>query len=122
MALNGDLHRQLTALAQQFQLFECIACAQTLRQFCQDHHIQGRYIILFTGSTEDPFCNIYHEQLQCNISINGYHAAIAVAISQEELVFDNIHPNGVPRIEWLKNFYSPMQDLGQDFKIIESEF
>lgn len=61
-------------------------------------------------------------QLQCNISVNGYHEAIALQLDQEELVFDNLHPAGIPRIQWLKNFYSPMQDLGQDFKITESTF
>ena len=122
MTSNVDLQSQLTAIAQQFPLFECVACAQALQQFCQSHQIPGKHIRLFTGSAEDPFCNIYHEHLQCNISINGYHAAISIEISQEEWIFDNIHPNGLPRMAWLKNFYSPMQDLGQDFKIIESEF
>lgn len=122
MSINGNLRSQLTTLAQKFRLFECVTCAQALIQFCQVHRLSGKHIRLFTGSTADPFCNIYHEQLQCNISVNGYHEAIALQLDQEELVFDNLHPAGIPRIQWLKNFYSPMQDLGQDFKITESTF
>ncbi|WP_445636670.1 papain fold toxin domain-containing protein [Nostoc sp. DSM 114161] len=66
-------------------------------------NISGKQISLFTGSTEDPFCNIYHERLQQNISINGRHEAIAVEIDAEELIFDNIHPEGIPKVDWINN-------------------
>jgi hypothetical protein len=59
-----------------------------LRQFLIDQNISGKQVSLFTGSTEDPFCNIYHERLRQNISINGRHEAIAVEIDGQELIFD----------------------------------
>ncbi|MEH1912706.1 papain fold toxin domain-containing protein [Nostoc sp.] len=51
-----------------------------MRQLLIDQNISGKQVSLFTGSTEEPFCNIYHKRLQQNISINGRHEAIAVEI------------------------------------------
>ncbi|MBD2679884.1 MULTISPECIES: papain fold toxin domain-containing protein [Nostoc] len=118
---NASLQNQLSAIASQFQVFECVPCAIVLRQFLIDRKISGKQISLFTGSTEDPFCNIYHERLQQNISINGRHEAIAVEIDGEELIFDNIHPEGIPRVDWINNLYCPAQDLGGNFQITETE-
>jgi hypothetical protein len=93
-----------------------------LRQFLIDQNISGKQVSLFTGSTEDPFCNIYHERLRQNISINGRHEAIAVAIDRQELIFDNIHPEGISRVNWINNLYCVAQDLGGNFQITETEF
>lgn len=119
---DANLHRQLSAIAEQFQVFECVSCAIALRQFLISQHVSGKQIKLFTGSTEDPFCNIYHERLQQNISINGRHEATIVEIDGQELVFDNIHPEGISRIDWINNLYCPAQDLGSNFQITEIEF
>ncbi|MFM6104914.1 MAG: papain fold toxin domain-containing protein [Sphaerospermopsis kisseleviana] len=119
---NNDIRSQLTDIAEQFHIFECTACADALRQFLIEEKIPGKEINLFTGSTEDPFCNIYHEILQQNISINGRHYAIAVEIDGQELIFDNIHPEGISRVNWINNFYCVIQDLGGEFQITETEF
>lgn len=88
----------MRAIAEQFQIFESVSCAVALREFLIAYNIPGKQVSLFTGSTEDPFCNIYHERLQQNISINGRHEAIAVEIDGQELMFDNIHPEGISRV------------------------
>lgn len=119
---KASLHSQLSAIAAQFQIFECVPCAIALRQFLIDQYISGKQITLFTGSTEDPFCNIYHQRLRQNISINGRHKAIAVEIDGQELIFDNIHPEGISRVDWINNLYCPAQDLGGNFQITEIEF
>jgi hypothetical protein len=119
---NANLRRQLNAIAEKFPIFECVACAIALRKFLISQKIVGKQISLSTGTTEDPFCNIYHERLQQNISINGRHEAIAVEIDGQELIFDNIHPEGISRVDWINNFYCPAQDLGGNFQIIETEF
>ncbi|MDB9381418.1 papain fold toxin domain-containing protein [Nodularia spumigena CS-584] len=95
---NGKVHSQLSAIAE-IQIFECVSCAIALRQFLINQKVSGKQISLSTGTTEDPFCNIYHERLQQNISINGRHEAIAVEIDGQELIFDNIHPEGISRVE-----------------------
>ena len=119
---NNDIVRQLHDIAEQFHIFECVPCAMALRQCLINQKIPGREINLFTGSTEDPFCNIYHEVLQQNISINGRHYAIAIEINGQELIFDNIHPEGISRVNWINNLYCVIQDLGGEFQITETEF
>jgi hypothetical protein len=119
---NDSIYSQLSAIAKKFQIFECVACAIAMRQFLVAQNIAGKQISLYTGSTEDPFCNIYHENLQENISINGRHEAIAVEIDGEELMFDNIHPEGISRVDWINNLYCPVLDLGGNFQITETEF
>lgn len=61
----------------------------------------------------------------CALSIhstNGRHEAIAVQINGEELIFDNIHNQGIPRQEWLGKFYCLAIELGGQFEIEEIEF
>jgi hypothetical protein len=117
-----SLAQQITAIASRFQLFECVECASTIRQFLIRQNRSGKQISLFTGTTEKPFCNIYHDGLGQNISLNGRHEAIAVEVEGQELVFDNIHLQGISRLDWISSFYSPIQDLGQDFQVTETEF
>jgi hypothetical protein len=117
-----ELHQQITVIAARFRLFECFECAAAIQQFLNTQQISGKSILLFTGNTKEPFCNIYHERLQTNISTNGRHAAIAVEINGQELIFDNIHPQGISRVDWINNLYCPIQDLGATFQITETEF
>ncbi|MBD2507293.1 hypothetical protein H6G91_08425 [Nostoc muscorum FACHB-395] len=119
---KASLQSKLSAIASQFQVFQCVSCAIALRQFLINQNISGKQISLFTGSTEDPFCNIYHERLQQNISINGLHEAIAVDVDGQELIFDNIHPEGISRVDWINNLYCHALDLGGNFQITETDF
>ncbi|WP_414529914.1 papain fold toxin domain-containing protein [Nodularia chucula] len=121
--MTGDtIYSQLSAIAKKFQIFESVACAIAMRQFLVTKNIAGKQISLYTGSTEDPFCNIYDEKLQQNISINGRHEAISVEIDGEELIFHNINPEGISRVDWMNNLYCPVLDLGGNFQITETEF
>jgi Papain fold toxin 2 len=117
-----SLHPQITEIASRFQRFECVDCASAVQQFLSTQNIPGTQIFLFTGSTQKPFCNIYCDRLQQNISINGRHTAIAVDIDGQELIFDNIHPQGISRVNWINSFYCPIQDLGGNFQLTETEF
>ena len=119
---NRSLRQEITAIAQNFPIFACFDCAETIRDFLIAQSIRGRQVFLSTGTTQKPFCNIYCDRLQQNISINGQHTAIALTINQQELIFDNIHTQGISKIEWIRSFYSPIQDLGQNFQITETEF
>jgi hypothetical protein len=47
---------------------------------------------------------------------------VAVKLKVIELVFDNIHTQGITRQEWLNNFYCIALDLGSGFEITEIEF
>ncbi|BAY40879.1 hypothetical protein NIES2111_52690 [Nostoc sp. NIES-2111] len=115
---DSKLRQQITEIASSFHLFECVECANAIRQFLTIQNVPGKIIRLSTGSTKEPFCNIYHELLQENISTNGRHEAIA----GQELIFDNIHPVGISKVNWMNNLYSPIQDIGIDFQISETDF
>ncbi len=73
---DSELRPSITAIASCFRLFECVECATAIRQFLIAQNILGKSINLYTGSTKEPFCNIYHDRLQENISTNGRHEAI----------------------------------------------
>ena len=119
---NFALQPEITTIAENFPIFSCFDCADAIRNFLIDRNISGKQLILFTGTTQKPFCNIYSDRLQQNISVNGRHTAIALIINGQERIFDNIHPQGISRLEWVNSFYSPIQDLGQSFQITEIEF
>ena len=57
--------------------------------------MSGEVIELRTG-----FYNIWSETAKANISTNGIHRAVKVG----DMVFDNIHKNGRPYAEWIKDF------------------
>ena len=117
-----SIERQITDIADDFPIFSCFDCVAAIKNFLIKQKIPGKQILLSTGSTQKPFCNIYCDRLGQNISINGKHTAIAVLISGQERIFDNIYPQGISRVEWINSFCSPIQDLGQDFQIDETEF
>jgi hypothetical protein len=118
---DEQLRRQVASIAGCFQIFECIQCAEAIEQFLKTQGIRGKLIRISTGSSEEPFGNIYHEGLQQNIATNGQHEGIALTIEDIELIFDNIHHQGIPRRIWLNNFYCPIKDLGGNFQIEERE-
>jgi Papain fold toxin 2 len=119
---NPSIQQNLQSIAESFPIFTCFDCATAIRNFLIEQKIPGRQLLLLTGSTQKPFCNIYCDRLRQNISVNGRHTAIAVVIDGKERIFDNIHSQGISRVEWVSSFYSPIQDLGQDFQITETEF
>jgi hypothetical protein len=119
---DDELHQQITALAQTFKIFQCEPCALTIQEFLIRQGKSGKLIKLYTGNELGKYGNIYHEKLNKNIATNGHHQAIAVIINQTELIFDNLHPEGINRQQWLNNFYCIAMDLGSGFQITEIEF
>lgn len=97
-----ELHNQITAIASQFKLFECVPCAATIREFLVNQNISGKLIQLSTGSSSTSYDNIWDDSIGQIISSNGKHEAIAVEIDGQELIFDNVHPEGIPRLDWMK--------------------
>lgn len=118
----SQLRQQITAIAKQFPLFECVECASAIQNFLSTRNISGKRLILSTGTTKEPFCHIYHDHLHQNIAQNGRHEAIAIIINQQELIFDKIHPEGISRVNRISSLYSPIQDVGGDFQITEIAF
>ena len=119
---EDDIQQQITEISSQFKLFECVQCVQAIQAFLISRGIPGKRIRLYTGSSKGKYGNIYHDRLKRNISTNGRHEGVAVEFDGKELVFDNIHPEGIVKDDWLKNFYCLALDLDGDFEIEEIQF
>ncbi|MEK0182760.1 MAG: hypothetical protein EAZ98_02635 [Oscillatoriales cyanobacterium] len=120
--MSDELRQQISELANKFKLFECNACALSIQEFLIERGISGKKVKIYTGSAKGKYGNIYHDDLGQNIATNGRHEGIAVKIDGEELIFDNIHNEGIPKQEWLGKFYCLALDLGGQFEIAEIEF
>ena len=120
--MNDELRQQISEIANKFKLFECNACALSIQEFLIQRGISGKKVKIYTGSAKGKYGNIYHDDLGQNIATNGRHEGIAVKIDGEELIFDNIHNEGIPKQEWLGKFYCLALDLGGEFEIAEMEF
>jgi|AGSF01.1.fsa_nt_gi hypothetical protein len=119
---DDEIYQQITTIASSFKLFECEPCAQAIQEFLINSGISGKLIKLYTGREQGKYGNIYHDKLQRNIATNGRHQGVAVELNGLELVFDNLHTQGISRQEWLNNFYCIAIDLGSGFEITEIEF
>ncbi len=55
--------------------------------------------------------------------MNGHHQGVSILINNIETVFDNHHPTGIPKNQWLENlqFYGKLY-AGKNFEIEESTF
>ncbi|MBO1346547.1 MAG: hypothetical protein EBE86_003685 [Hormoscilla sp. GUM202] len=119
---DTQLRQQIMMVASQFKLFECAPCAQAIKEFLTARGISGKQIKLYTGRAKGKYGNIYHEGLQRNIATNGRHEGIAVTIGGEELIFDNIHHEGILREDWMANLYCIALDLESGFEVTEIDF
>jgi hypothetical protein len=119
---DDELRQQITQVASRFGLFECTTCVQAIKEFLIERGIAGKQIKLYTGSAKGKYGNIYHDGLGRNIATNGRHEGIAIEIGGEEIIFDNIHHEGIYREAWMRNFYCLAMDLGGGFEVTEIEF
>jgi hypothetical protein len=119
---DDEIYQQITIIASSFKLFECETCAQAIQEFLIYRGISGKLIKLYTGREQGKYGNIYHDKLQKNIATNGRHQGVIVELNGVELVFDNLHSQGVTRQEWLNSFYCIAMDLGSGFEITEIDF
>jgi hypothetical protein len=53
---------------------------------------------------------------------NGRHEGIVIEIVGQEIVFDNIHHEGISREAWMRNLHCLAMDLGGAFEVTEVEF
>ncbi|MBD1854071.1 MULTISPECIES: papain fold toxin domain-containing protein [Leptolyngbya] len=86
--------------------------------------IRGQRIELYTGKSIGQDSYIYDDSIGGDaISTNGYHTGILILIQNQEIVFDNHHPDGLERTRWLANLMFPSRlHLGQPFQIMETPF
>ncbi len=85
----------------------------------ESQKIPGKHIKLYTGSQRGKDSGIWDDSVEMTISENGRHEGIAIEMGGVEMVFDNHHPNGVPKEEWLKNLVFDEKIAGRAEFIID---
>ncbi len=86
--------------ARGFQIFQCQECAESVKQALIAVGHRGQQIEIRGAGGRDFMICISYDGGQTTITQNGRHAAIRVG----DFVVDNLHPNGVPFDQWIKDF------------------
>ena len=120
LSRNDDRYQYVIEIARQFGIFDCIPCARAIQVFLMEQRIPHIHIQLDTGSQNPIYGRIYDDSLDELIATTGHHEGIAIMIDEQELIVDNLHPEGLPRSTWLQNLYSPILELDQSYQITET--
>ena len=92
-----------------------------MRKYLVDRGIDGNLIKISTGANLDPRnFFLYDDSVPGDaISESGYHEGICITIDGQEIAFDNHHPEGILKTEWLSNFqFFGKLHLGQELIVI----
>lgn len=123
--LTSEQKQQIAEIVKGYPNLQCIKCALAIKKYLIIQGIKGKLIKINTGAELDPRnCFLYDESIPGDaISETGYHEGIIVIINGVEIVFDNHHPQGILKTEWLENFhFFGKIHLGQELNIIEESF
>lgn len=122
LSRSDPVYLEVIKIASSFGIFDCIPCARAIKYFLIEAKIRAKQIEIDTGSQDPIYGRIYDDSIDELIATTGHHEGIAIEIDGIEIVFDNIHHQGIPRSVWLENLYSPILDEGRDFQIEETIF
>lgn len=96
----------------------CDECAELVKIELMRSNISGRHIRLETNAKNGVLGLIWDDGTEQQIATAGFHEAIVVNLGGEEVVFDNIYPQGKPYREWQMNLVvSP----GNELKLVKNE-
>lgn len=122
LSRNDWVCQEVIRIASGFGIFDCIPCARSIKEFLIAQGVHGKHIKLDTGSQDPIYGRIYDDSVGELIATTGHHEGISIEINEREIVFDNIHVEGIPRYVWMENLYSPITDVGRDFLVTEIVF
>ncbi|MEG3894753.1 MULTISPECIES: papain fold toxin domain-containing protein [unclassified Microcoleus] len=122
--ISAEQILQVKGIIDRYENLECVECAQEIRNYLISQGIPGKRIKLYTGYGRGRNSGIYDDSVPGNaISENGRHEGIAIVINNIEIIFDNHHPDGLNREQWMTNllFHGKLfNDL--QFIVIEEDF
>ena len=105
-------------ISNQYENYKWVECAKAMKKYLKSQKIPGKHIKLETGSQTGLDSGIWDDSIGMQIADNGRHQGIAIDIGGVEMVFDNHHPNGIPKEEWLPNLVFPSKITGgREFKL-----
>jgi hypothetical protein len=115
---------QIKAIVDRYENLQCVECAIKIRDYLISQGIHGKRIKLYTGYGRGRNSGIYDDSVPGDaISENGRHEGIAIVINSRETIFDNHHPDGLTRDQWMANllFHGKIFN-GLQFIVIEEDF
>ncbi len=83
-----------------YPVLQCEQCATHIRVSLQTAGHHGEIIEIRGAGGGDFIVSGSCNNWQTTISQNGRH----VGVNVDGVIFDNIHPNGLPLAEWLQDF------------------
>lgn len=119
---NDPVFQEVIRIASGFGIFDYIPCARVIKEFLVEQGVRGKHIKLDTGSQDPLYGRIYDDSVGELISTTGRHEGVVVELEGEEIVVDNIHPEGILRWLWMQNLYSPILEVGREFQVTEQMF
>lgn len=121
--ISSEQIRQIKAVIDDFENFQCVETAQAIQEYLVSQNIEGKRLKIYTGTAMGWDANIYDDLLGYAISVNGRHEGVSIIVNGLEMVYDNLHPNGLPRGQWLDNLkFDGKLYLGKQFEITEHYF
>jgi hypothetical protein len=99
----GDPLVVAATAAQGFKVLQCQECADQVKAalLAAGHH--GEVIELMDNLLNDFMVCVSYDGGATTITQNGRHVGVRVG----DVVFDNLHPNGLPFDQWLQDYDSP---------------
>ncbi len=88
--------------AKGFQVLECEQCARNIQNALMAAGHKAQIIELKGVAGGDYMVCFSHGGGQETITQNGRHVGVRVG----DIVFDNLHPDGLPFDHWLKDFHA----------------
>ena len=122
--INAEQILQIKAIVDRYENFKCVECASNLKDYLIGQGIHGKRIKLYTGYGRGRNSGIYDDSVPGEaISVNGRHEGIAIVINNIETIFDNHHPDGLNKEQWMTNllFHGKLFNRLQ-FIVIEEDF
>ncbi|MEO0683536.1 MAG: papain fold toxin domain-containing protein [Cyanobacteria bacterium J06649_11] len=99
-----EQHELITSITRKYKNYQCYACVNDLVEQLKAHNIRGTILTIRVRNPSVPSNhNIYSDSEMKLISTGGNHKAVLV----NNLVYDNIHKNGVSLSEWTADLHSP---------------
>ena len=86
--------------ARGFDVYQCQECAQNIKASLQAAGYGGRLVEIRGKAGRDFMVCLSYDEGRSTITQNGRHVGVRVG----DLMFDNLHPNGIPADQWLKDF------------------
>ena len=88
------------AAAQGFEALRCEECARNILDALHAAGYRGDWVELRGNGGRDFMICLSYDAGQATITNNGRHVGVRV----QGVVFDNLHPGGMPYDEWVRDF------------------